>query len=208
MITENTFSPSGEYHFVRFSKPAEQTEGGIYLPERCRENFVEAEILTSGPGKKFDGEHITPLWVQSGDVVVFQKYSFIPLVGQREGLVRDSELVAHVMYNDTVFPMNDWVMIDRCNVDEFVGSIVIPEEYRTRHKRGTLLKWGPGSVIKTGKLAGRRMSISGILGLYDMYVVENKIVRWSDDALFLTVVNNNEEFTFVRASDLDFVEMG
>lgn len=208
VLDKINFCPSGEYHFVRFTEVPEQTESGIYLPETCRENFIEAEVLASGKGKKFDGEHITPLWAKPGDIVIFQKHLFIPLVGQKEGLVRDSELVAIVYpnhYDNNIFPMNDWVMIDRCDEEAFEGSILIPEEYRTRHKRGRVLNWGPGQLVKFGKLAGKRLNIRDILGV-DMSVVSGKFVRWSDDAVFLTVMYGDSGFVFVKASDLDYVE--
>ena len=209
ILDRDTFTPAGEYHLVRFSIPAEVSEGGIYLPETHQENFVEAEVLTSGPGKKFDGERITPMWAKPGDIVLFQKHTFTPLIGQREGLVRDSELVAVIFdtyHTEKLFPMNDWVMVDRCDEDEFEGSVLIPEEYRTRHKRGKLLWWGPGSIIKTGKFAGKRLPIKDILGISDLKTVRGKIVRWSDDALFLTVMYDGNGYVFVKASDLDFIE--
>lgn len=210
VLDRDNFRPINEYHLVRFSTPAEVSEGGVYLPERYQENFVEAEVLASGPGKKFDGERVTPMWAKPGDIVLFQKHTFTPLVGQREGLVRDSELVAIVYsnyYDGRLFPMNDWVMIDRYDEDEFEGSVIIPEEYRTRHKRGKLLGWGPGSIIKTGKFAGKRLPVRDTLGLSSMEIVENRVVRWSDDALFLTVNWGAViEYTFVKAADLDFIE--
>jgi co-chaperonin GroES (HSP10) len=200
VIAQDTFIPRGELHFVRFTKAPEQTDSGIWLPDSMRENYCEAEVLSSGLGGVF-GDECSLMWVCEGQVVIFQKHSFVPVAGLEEGLIRDSDIVA---VNDLI-PLNDWVRIERVDRTEYSGSIAIPDEWQTSEPMGIVEEWGPGKLVKSGKLAGLRITIHDILGLDSEFVLKGCMVRWGKTATVLEVSRDNEYRTFVRAQDLDCI---
>jgi co-chaperonin GroES (HSP10) len=203
MIVADTFTPRGEYHFVRFTKVPEQTDSGIWLPDSVRENYCEAEILSSGTGA-YLADWRSVMWACESQVVIFQKHSFIPLAAQEEGLIKDSDIVAIEAYSG-VIPINDWIRIRRIGKKEYSGNIAIPDEWQTSEPMGIVEKWGPGKLVKVGELAGHRIPIHDILGLSCERVLKGCMVRWGKTATVLEVTKDNNCRTFVRAQDLDCI---
>ncbi len=53
---------------------AEQTAGGIYLPDTAREKPQKGEVLAVGPGRITDSGQREEMSVKPGDRVLFAKY--------------------------------------------------------------------------------------------------------------------------------------
>ncbi|HAH05309.1 MAG TPA: co-chaperone GroES [Elusimicrobia bacterium] len=59
-------------------KPMEQKEvrkGGIIIPDTAKEKPQEGQVVAVGPGKTTDEGKVLPMYVKSGDRVLYGKYS-------------------------------------------------------------------------------------------------------------------------------------
>lgn len=59
---------------VRYEKPSETTNAGVYLPESARETVLEGVVVAVGPGKINEDGVRTPPPVKSGDSILFRNY--------------------------------------------------------------------------------------------------------------------------------------
>ena len=203
----NKFNPRSDYHLVRFTTPATETDSGIILPEISQKNHVEVEILKSGPGFAIPPGNVSDvacrafMWGMPGNVVVIEKHSFIPLAGLKEGLVYDSDLVGLVR-GDEIFPFNDWVKLTIPDKPEKIGSIYLPELDQQKINQAVVTAVGPGKLKKTGKFTGTRTPIWCTMGLESTASVLNKIVFWSNEATLLEMGRDRVECCFIQAEDL------
>ncbi|MCR6646144.1 MAG: co-chaperone GroES [Terricaulis sp.] len=70
-----SFRPLHDRVLVRRVKEEEKTRGGIIIPETAQEKPQEGEVIAVGPGARDeDGEYIKPD-VQTGDRILFGKWS-------------------------------------------------------------------------------------------------------------------------------------
>lgn len=197
---ETWFKPRSDFHLVRFTECAEQTESGIYLPEKYQSNYTECEILKSGTGFLGLYEVVQP-WTKPGDTVVIEKHSFSPIVGYKEGLIRDSDVVAIVL-EDGLWPLNDWVMLEVPRRESMLGSIELPEELQQKPNRAQIIEIGPGRLCKSGKYAGIRTPIYDTLNVGSACHLSGKTAVWSDDATILEIGRDSVSALFIRAEDI------
>ena len=54
---------------------AEKTKGGIIIPDQAKEKPQQGEIISVGPGRKYDSGDRVPLQVKKGDRVFFSRYA-------------------------------------------------------------------------------------------------------------------------------------
>jgi co-chaperonin GroES (HSP10) len=211
----------GSRYLVELLKPAEKTEGGVWLPERCQENWTHATVLKAGVGERWpaepdpDAQTTVPLWLVEGDEVLFPKHAFHSAgAPHTHGVVRDEDLVAAVVQG-TLKPLNDWVMIDQ-DPDEPDPSpaIAYAEEYRPKATHGIARDYGPGRVQRKGALAGLRRPVAWAIGmLYQPWgappwqdVLIGKRVWWSHDCEVISMGRERLEALFVQAEDLLFIQ--
>ena len=79
----------------RLDESANQTAGGLFIPDTAKEKPQEGEVIAVGEGKyKEDGTRQT-LDVQAGDRVLFGKYSGseIKLDGEEFLIMREDEIL-------------------------------------------------------------------------------------------------------------------
>lgn len=79
----------------RIEDNANQTAGGLYIPESAKEKPQEGEVIAAGAGKyKEDGSRQS-LDVKAGDRVLFGKYSGseIKLDGEELLIMREDEIL-------------------------------------------------------------------------------------------------------------------
>ena len=70
---------------------AEQTSGGIHLPESARERPQKATVIAVGEGRKLDNGTLVPPDVKKGDTVIVAKYGGTEItVDGEEYLILDS----------------------------------------------------------------------------------------------------------------------
>jgi chaperonin GroES len=66
--------PLGDKVLVQPSTGAEQTAGGIVLPDTAKERPQEGKVVAVGPGRILDSGERAKLTVEEGDTVIFSKY--------------------------------------------------------------------------------------------------------------------------------------
>src|SRR6476620_12547850 len=90
MATKNAapvkVGPLADRVVVRSLEEAEQTRGGLFIPDTAKEKPQEGEILAVGPGRFDDGKRV-PMDLKVGDKVLFGKYSGTEVVIDGEPLL-------------------------------------------------------------------------------------------------------------------------
>ena len=73
----------------------ETVRGGIIIPDSAKEKQQEGEVVAVGSSKRPDDGTVLPLEVQSGDRVLFGKYSGteITLDGEEYLIVKEDEIL-------------------------------------------------------------------------------------------------------------------
>ena len=81
---------------VQALEEAEQTRGGLYIPDTAKEKPQQGKIIAVGPGKLSDqGERLEPD-VKKGDTVLYGKYSGteVTVDGEEYLILRESDILA------------------------------------------------------------------------------------------------------------------
>ncbi len=81
---------------VKRIEPAEQMQGGLYIPDSAKEKPQEGEVVAVGKGKRLENGNIVPLDVQVGDHVLFGKYSGSEApksIGEEYLIMREDEIL-------------------------------------------------------------------------------------------------------------------
>src|SRR5258708_3490728 len=60
---------------IRRVEPETKTAAGIFIPDTAQEKPMEGEVVAVGPGVRDEGGKLHPLDVNSGDRVLFGKWS-------------------------------------------------------------------------------------------------------------------------------------
>ncbi|MFQ5729980.1 MAG: co-chaperone GroES [Waddliaceae bacterium] len=94
-MQNTTFTPLGNRVLVKRLE-AEETKGGIILPETAKKKQEQAEVIAIGTGKKDKQGNTLPIPVKVGDVVLMEKYSGqeITLDDEEYNIVRADDLIA------------------------------------------------------------------------------------------------------------------
>lgn len=88
--------PLADRVVVQALAEAEQTRGGLYIPDTAKEKPQQGEIVAVGPGKLSDeGARLTPD-VKVGDRVLYGKYSGteVTVDGDEFLILRESDILA------------------------------------------------------------------------------------------------------------------
>jgi chaperonin GroES len=95
-----TLKPLGDRVFVKVSESAEQTAGGIILPDAAKEKPQVGEITAVGPGKVDDSGSRQSMDVSVGDKVLYSKYAGteIKMEGGEYILLSEKDILATVSY--------------------------------------------------------------------------------------------------------------
>ena len=70
-----SIKPLGDKIVIRVIEEAEQTSGGIFIPDSAKEKSQRGEVIAVGAGKPNDKGEREPMDVKVGDVVLFAKYA-------------------------------------------------------------------------------------------------------------------------------------
>ena len=70
-------------------------QGGLYIPDSAKEKPQEGEVVAVGKGKRLENGTLVPLDVQTGDRILFGKYSGndIKLDGEEYMIMREDEIL-------------------------------------------------------------------------------------------------------------------
>ena len=88
--------PLADRVVVQALDEAEQTRGGLYIPDTAKEKPQQGRVIAVGPGKLSEqGERLAPD-VKEGDTVLYGKYSGTEVtVDEEEYLIlRESDILA------------------------------------------------------------------------------------------------------------------
>lgn len=66
--------PLADKIVVKSIDEAQQSSGGIFIPDSAREKPQKAEVLAVGPGRVLDSGAREEMEVKVGDIVIFAKY--------------------------------------------------------------------------------------------------------------------------------------
>lgn len=70
-----SFRPLHDRVLVRRLEQQETTKGGIIIPDTAKEKPMEGKVVAVGTGYHSDDGKTRPLAVQTGDTIVFNKWS-------------------------------------------------------------------------------------------------------------------------------------
>ena len=89
------FRPLHDRVVLRRITPEEKTAGGIIIPDTAQEKPVEGEILAVGPGARDEQGNVVALLVNTGDRVLFSKWSGteVKLDGEELLIMKESDLL-------------------------------------------------------------------------------------------------------------------
>ena len=99
MATKNalagTISPLADRVVLKSLEDAEQTRGGLFIPDTAKEKPQQGEIIAVGPGRFDEGKRV-PMDVKVGDKVLYGKYSGteVTVDGEQLLILRESDVLA------------------------------------------------------------------------------------------------------------------
>ena len=67
--------PLGDRLLVKRLEEAEESRGGIIIPDTAKEKPMQGEVIATGPGKMLDDGKIQKLEVKTGDRILMSKYA-------------------------------------------------------------------------------------------------------------------------------------
>ena len=70
-----TIRPLGDKIVIRVIEDAEQTSGGIFIPDSAKEKSQKGEVIAVGEGRVNDTGDRDPMDVKVGEIVLFAKYA-------------------------------------------------------------------------------------------------------------------------------------
>ena len=70
-----TIRPLGDKIVIKVIEDAEQTSGGIFIPDSAKEKSQRGEVIAVGTGKTNDKGEKEPMEVKVGEIVLFAKYA-------------------------------------------------------------------------------------------------------------------------------------
>lgn len=70
-----TIRPLGDKIVIKVIEDAEQTSGGIFIPDSAKEKSQKGEVIAVGAGKTTEKGEREPMDVKVGEIVLFAKYA-------------------------------------------------------------------------------------------------------------------------------------
>ena len=70
-----TIRPLGDKIVIKVIEDAEQTSGGIFIPDSAKEKSQKGEVIAVGTGKMTEKGEGEPMDVKIGEIVLFAKYA-------------------------------------------------------------------------------------------------------------------------------------
>ena len=70
-----TIRPLGDKIVIKVIEEAEQTSGGIFIPDSAKEKPQKGEVIAVGEGKVNEKGEREPMDVKKGEIVLFAKYA-------------------------------------------------------------------------------------------------------------------------------------
>jgi len=96
MSKKSNIRPMADRVVVQALEEAQQTKGGLYIPDTAKEKPQQGKVIAVGPGKLADsGERLKPD-VKEGDTILYGKYSGteVTVDGEEYLILRESDILA------------------------------------------------------------------------------------------------------------------
>lgn len=89
------FQPLHDRVLVERLEAEEKTSGGIIIPDTAKEKPIEGRIVAVGDGALDDCGHLRPMFVRSGDRVLFGKWSGteVKIDGKDYVIMKESDIM-------------------------------------------------------------------------------------------------------------------
>jgi chaperonin GroES len=90
--------PLFDHILVKRTEEAQQTSGGIIIPDTAREKPLRGEVIAIGNGKLSEDGNLRPLDVKAGDRVLFGRYAGteVTIEGEEHLILREDDILAIV----------------------------------------------------------------------------------------------------------------
>ena len=89
------FTPLHDRVLVRRVKSDEKTAGGLIIPDSAKEKPAEGEVIAVGEGARKDSGELIPMSVNTGDRILFGKWSGteVTLDGEELLIMKESDIL-------------------------------------------------------------------------------------------------------------------
>jgi co-chaperonin GroES (HSP10) len=201
-------TPRPGRYLLRRCAPAQETSGGIALPEVAQGNETEALVVAVGAGRLMGDTGVRRVLAACpGERVLFPAHAWKPLSDDL-GMLDEEDLAAIRDHWGDVTPANDYVKITPLPREQVsAGGIIIPERARKRSRAGRIDALGSGKLRVRGPLAGLRASCAAVMGMAEGDTPVGRIAHWDADAVTLTVSGDGvKPFVLVRCGDIVALE--
>jgi len=73
----------------------DKSKGGIIIPDNAKEKPQEGQVVAVGPGRRDDNGKIVPLDVETGDRILFAKYSGsdVEIDGEEHLILQENDIL-------------------------------------------------------------------------------------------------------------------
>ncbi len=90
------FRPLKDNVVVQVVEAAEQTKGGLFLPDAAQEKPQEGKVISVGTGRRLKGGAIVKPSVKKGDRVLFSKYggNEVKIEGEEYLIIGEKDILA------------------------------------------------------------------------------------------------------------------
>mmetsp|Transcript_29408 Transcript_29408/g.34991 ORF Transcript_29408/g.34991 Transcript_29408/m.34991 type:complete len:255 (+) Transcript_29408:121-885(+) len=159
---DGILKPLNNFILVKTAKSDGKTDTGILISSKVAK--TEGTVISAGPGSYHaDTGTPYPIPVSPGDGVIYGQYDGIEIDvdGEKHALIRDTDILVKYTADadtvDTVFPVNDAVLVYVENTDNTVtsGGLLLGSTAGSESKRpstGEVVKVGPGKMAADGGL--------------------------------------------------------
>ncbi len=90
-----SFTPLHDRVLVRRVEEDEKTAGGLIIPDSAKEKPQEGEVVSCGEGARKDSGELIPMAVNSGDKILFGKWSGteVKIDGEDLMIMKESDIL-------------------------------------------------------------------------------------------------------------------
>jgi len=98
------FTPLHDRVLVRRVEEDEKTTGGLIIPDSAKEKPQEGEVVSCGEGARKDSGELIPMAVNSGDKILFGKWSGteVKIDGEDLMIMKESDILGIIVEDKAV----------------------------------------------------------------------------------------------------------
>jgi chaperonin GroES len=91
--------PLGDRILVKRMEEAEQSRGGIIIPDTAKEKPMQGQVVAVGPGRTLEDGRVQKLELKSGDKILMSKYAGteVTIDGNEFLIMREDDVLGVVL---------------------------------------------------------------------------------------------------------------